>query len=395
MTGLLNRRDRRLKEQEAQQAFLASQLSLQEMIYKQREEEERLNAIQSMRDINPNLAHLAAIAPGALPNVISNLSAPQLPTNLKHDHRGQAYGTDPNDGQFKRVSDMNLRPRLDFFGGQNVGVSQPAVAPNAGVSQLAVDPTSMNFDQGPIVAPENVTPDDVISEPPIDASSPATSFDRSPFTPEWQTAKGADGFLYYTSGPNVGERVIPGAIKEEMTPTLRKDYVNNWFKVKTAPHLAIKNSAARIRKMLKLKTGVADTSVLFELVKLFDPGSVVRASEQELLAAASPLVGRVQEMATKMQTGEVISPARRREILQVVDGIVDIFKMDAQQKVTEQRSLWQAVGGDMGKFESLFPIPTFPEFDDVEKSEDPEGNPVPLPAGFVLDNPNQSPRTGR
>ncbi len=100
---------------------------------------------------------------------------------------------------------------------------------------------------------------------------------------------------------------------------LRGDYEGNPL-VKNAYGVANAVGAAKVA--LAQNGPIGDVMALYALVKLFDPGSVVKEGEIKLSQSANSLPDRIKLLWENTARGRKISPSMRAQMQQTIDGMV-------------------------------------------------------------------------
>ncbi|MGI9490506.1 MAG: hypothetical protein ACR2RF_32355 [Geminicoccaceae bacterium] len=162
-----------------------------------------------------------------------------------------------------------------------------------------------------------------------------------------KTAKGADGFLYYT---DTGERVLPGVEAAPDKPSDRKTakdaagflrYLDTGERAfpdvqKTAEEPSASDIAGMrkefsgqskdyklvrdaFRKIQNAATGTpsagGDMSLIFSYMKMLDPGSTVREGEFATAQNTAGVPTQVRNMYNRAKTGEMLAPEQRADFL--------------------------------------------------------------------------------
>lgn len=78
-------------------------------------------------------------------------------------------------------------------------------------------------------------------------------------------------------------------------------------------HAEVQSAHSQITAGLKLQSPAGDLAGATKLMKILDPTSVVRESELGMAMAASGLLDRVQNYATKIITGQKLTPTQRAD----------------------------------------------------------------------------------
>jgi DNA-binding protein H-NS len=124
------------------------------------------------------------------------------------------------------------------------------------------------------------------------------------------TANRAQAGKFSAEAQQVGKPkpATPGA---SFTPErqLREEYRKE---VKNFPEL--QDNLARIKEAAKDHTGQSDVALIFSFMKLNDPGSVVRESEQALILSAGSWHDKAKVLMNKVQNGHKLSDTQRAQI---------------------------------------------------------------------------------
>lgn len=185
---------------------------------------------------------------------------------------------------------------------------------------------------------------------------------------EPKTAKGADGYLYWVTGPNAGQRALPGveapepaapapkqfdkprkytneggeerwitdsaqrdqAFAEGFAPfeataqaagqeapsfstvqSLRKEFsqLSGGFKKRQEGYRTVKTAGER-------GTAVSDHALIFAYMKTQDPDSVVRESEFEIAQALGSFPQRIAASAQQLLNGERLTEEQRKDLVE-------------------------------------------------------------------------------
>lgn len=86
---------------------------------------------------------------------------------------------------------------------------------------------------------------------------------------------------------------------------------------------ALAETKAKMDTLLADPSGVSDLGAATMFMKMLDPGSVVRESELALAMQTTGLLDRMQNYATKLQSGEMLNPAQRAEFAAVTQRLFD------------------------------------------------------------------------
>lgn len=118
------------------------------------------------------------------------------------------------------------------------------------------------------------------------------------------------------------------------TQALQGDYKGNET-VKKA--YGISNAVSGLKAALAGETPMDDLSIIYETVKLFDPGSAVKEGEIKLAQSANSLPGQVQLLVDGWRSGRKLTPAMRQQIAGLLE-----------RKVSESRNAVAPVQSEAG-----------------------------------------------
>ena len=177
---------------------------------------------------------------------------------------------------------------------------------------------------------------------------------------EHSTQKDATGVLRYTSGPNIGE-AVPGFNQGEMQSTQGREFldlqrIEKLFGSNSPEALAFRGSIAKnavtlgdestmraqfvglSKKYTDVKSAyfriasladdpenlspAGDLGLVFNIMKMFDPGSVVRESEFATAENAAGVPERVRNVFNKVLEGVKLSPNQRKDFVSVAGKLI-------------------------------------------------------------------------
>ena len=131
-----------------------------------------------------------------------------------------------------------------------------------------------------------------------------------------QTATGKDGFLYFV---DTGERVFPDIVDPVEKPDKKtvfdfKNSLRDDYNSASKEFLSVRDSFSRILELGTAEPSAAgDLALIFNYMKMLDPGSVVRESEFAVAAAAGGYGERAQAAVNQISTGERLSDNMRTD----------------------------------------------------------------------------------
>jgi len=174
----------------------------------------------------------------------------------------------------------------------------------------------------------------------------------------WPTAKDVNGRLRYTGGPRSGELAFAGVtdnsfaspegkkfadlarMEERFGSThqrvkdFRKAITNDAAKLTDESSLRgqfiglagdfrkVKGAFERIDALSGDASAAGDLGLVFNLMKMFDPGSVVRESEFATAQNAAGVPDRIRNVFNRVRRGERLNPAQRMDFQRVAGKLV-------------------------------------------------------------------------
>jgi len=124
---------------------------------------------------------------------------------------------------------------------------------------------------------------------------------------------------------------VDPAKKFEQEKTLRGEYQN-----RTKLFNELDSTFSNLQSSAKAGTGPGDIALITGFMKMLDPGSVVRETEFATARDTAGLAARLENLLTKLQSGEFLKPAQRQEYVNLAKQYYDAAKQKADQ---ERRSL--------------------------------------------------------
>ena len=106
----------------------------------------------------------------------------------------------------------------------------------------------------------------------------------------------------------------------------RENKLSDDFRAESKDYLTVRDSFSRIQQTGKQATPASDLSMVFNYMKMLDPGSVVRESEFRQAATAKPLLERVGLSWDALQTlwqGNKLTPQQRQDFFNQAQGLYD------------------------------------------------------------------------
>lgn len=161
-----------------------------------------------------------------------------------------------------------------------------------------------------------------------------------------QIVKGPDNRNYYA---DTGEKVLPhveapsGFGKEtfQNESTLRKEYAGDQ-QVQAAQK--VESAYRRIRASVQSETGPSDIALIFNYMKMLDPGSVVREGEFATAANAGGVGQRVAGIYNRVVNGEKLTPEVRQQFIQSANSLYSA----SREKLDLINNRYSGIAGQYG-----------------------------------------------
>lgn len=109
-------------------------------------------------------------------------------------------------------------------------------------------------------------------------------------------------------------------------------------------HQEMQAAHAQIRQSIAQGTPIGDTAAATKIMKLLDPGSVVRESELGIAMASTGLLDRATNYAQNVLSGNKLTPKQRQEFLALADQLLN----ESTSQYNTKRSEYQRLGGEYG-----------------------------------------------
>jgi hypothetical protein len=108
----------------------------------------------------------------------------------------------------------------------------------------------------------------------------------------------------------------------------------------------MKSAYGQVLEGLKKANAIGDLAAATKIMKLLDPGSVVRESELALAMQAGGLLDRVANYATNIKEGTKLSPAQRKEFAALSDALFSVSLNAFNEKRGQYSNLAEEYGFD-------------------------------------------------
>ena len=109
-------------------------------------------------------------------------------------------------------------------------------------------------------------------------------------------------------------------------------------------HQEMQSAYSQIKQSLAKESPAGDLAGATKIMKLLDPGSVVRESELGMAMAATGLLDRVQNYASNILSGNKLTPKQRQEFQQLADALYG----ESVKSYNAKRGEYIKLGGEYG-----------------------------------------------
>ena len=161
-------------------------------------------------------------------------------------------------------------------------------------------------------------------------------------TPEFKSALRALGVKTTTHQPaasltqiNAGQKGFDNVLK------LRSDFRSEPI---YKAHQDVQSAHAQITSSLKQQSPAGDLAGATKLMKILDPGSVVRESELGMAMAASGLADRITNYAQMVMTGQKLTPTQRKDFQTLADALF----AESQKQFSAKGAEYEAIASRNG-----------------------------------------------
>lgn len=140
-----------------------------------------------------------------------------------------------------------------------------------------------------------------------------------------QIVEGADGFKYWATGPNAGQRVLPNvnAKPREDNSFKHESDLRGEFTKGSKEFNDVTSSFARMNASMQQQTPASDIALIFQFMKMLDPQSVVREGEFATAEQTAGLPQYVVNLYNRAVDGKRLSPEQRNEFFRQATNIYE------------------------------------------------------------------------
>jgi hypothetical protein len=192
---------------------------------------------------------------------------------------------------------------------------------------------------------------------------------------------------------SMGMRAEAQGLQRETLKAGEADRIRDDFMKAGGEFVKVRDSYARVLASAKEPSAAGDLSLIFNYMKMLDPGSVVRESEFATAAASGSLGERVKGQVAKIQSGQRLSDNVRKDFVDrsnalYSEALKSQLDLEAQFKSMAQRrqlDVERAVPDLPGRMRTVGPTaaPT-QRIKNLKTGRIAEGPVGPVPSGFEL-----------
>lgn len=138
----------------------------------------------------------------------------------------------------------------------------------------------------------------------------------------------------------------PVSKNSETDPVKRAKDLRNEFTDLSKDFFKVNESVARVRASAKDPSAAGDLALIFNYMKVLDPGSVVRESEFATAANAAGVPDRIRAQYNKVLNGERLAPDTRADFSDRAERLFEEQRTVHDRRTKEYERLAEAVGAD-------------------------------------------------
>ena len=133
-----------------------------------------------------------------------------------------------------------------------------------------------------------------------------------------------------TQSVNTGQKGFDNTLK------LRSDFRSEPI---YKAHQDVQSAHSQITSALKQESPAGDMAGATKLMKILDPGSVVRESELGMAMAASGLVDRMQNYASMVMSGQKLTPTQRADFQKLAESL----RAESEKQYNAKRKEYEGI----------------------------------------------------
>ena len=123
--------------------------------------------------------------------------------------------------------------------------------------------------------------------------------------------------------------------------TVRKEYAQH-----AKPYFEVRDAYSRVQQAAANPSAAGDLSLIFNFMKILDPGSVVREGEFATAQNAAGVPDRVMNLYNRMLSGERLNPTQRQDFVAQAHGLFDRQEQQYQAVQNQYRGISERSGLD-------------------------------------------------
>ncbi len=147
---------------------------------------------------------------------------------------------------------------------------------------------------------------------------------------QWSLSQGKARASNVTVPVNLGQKGFDNTLK------LRGDFRSEPI---YKAHQDVQSAYAQITTALKQASPAGDLAGATKLMKILDPGSVVRESELGMAMAASGLLDRVQNYASMVMSGQKLTPTQRTDFQRLAESL----RTESEKQYNNKRKEYEGI----------------------------------------------------
>lgn len=184
---------------------------------------------------------------------------------------------------------------------------------------------------------------------------------------------GAEAKRASAEANQIAAGIIPADKRPEAEGKFRKEYSDQ-----TKGYQEVKSAYGRV--LASDQTAAGDIALIFNYMKMLDPGSVVREGEFATAQNAGGVDAKVYNLYNQLMTGERLKPEQRKMFTKQAE---NLYTQAGKQEAVVRQGIERIAKGYGLKTENIFYTPT------EEAPKAPSSFTVTLPNGQVATFPNQ------
>jgi len=172
---------------------------------------------------------------------------------------------------------------------------------------------------------------------------------------EYTSKKAKDGFLRYTEGPDKGKKVFPDIGESTSIDFGNEDNLRDDFRKASGEFIKVRDSYGRI--LSTDPTGAGDLSLIFNYMKMLDPGSVVREGEFATAQNSAGVPDIIRAKYNQLREGTRLAEEQRADFKKQAENLYNTA-LDSQSYVeSEFKGISEAYGFDPKRIVSEYGKP--------------------------------------